>query len=125
MKLLCGIITMAMLTLVGCDTQTGIETTDRDNTEVNDRDADGHNKTPFDQSNTTEDTELVANIRSQVLEIEDLSTNGQNIKIITNNGKVVLRGPVNTDAERDAIVKVVNDVAGPTNVTSNLEVEKE
>ncbi|MEO8494221.1 MAG: BON domain-containing protein [Planctomycetota bacterium] len=98
-------------------------TTDRNNTAINKRDAEGDTSTPFDQSNEQSDIDLVAEIRSQVLEIEDLSVNGRNVKIITNGGKAVLRGPVATQAERDAIAKIATDLAGDGNVTDQLEVD--
>lgn len=92
------------------------------NTGVNERDADGGTTTPFDQSNSKADTDLVAEIRSRVLDIDGLSISGQNIKIMTNQARVMLRGPVTSSAERDAIVRVAEDIAGAANVTNELEV---
>jgi osmotically-inducible protein OsmY len=112
------------LLMCGCEQDSHVRT-DRDNTAVNERDADGSTKTPFDQSNEQADIDLAAKIRAEVLKIEDLSVNGRNVKIITNEGKVVLRGPVNSAAERDAIAEVASDAAGQGNVTNQLEVEKE
>lgn len=119
--LLLGVILIAS----GCENKNVTPRTDRDNTAVNKRDADGGTKTPFDQSNAQADIDLVAKIRADVLKIEDLSTNGRNVKIITDNGKVDLRGPVDSAAERDAIAKVAKDHAGSKNVTNNLEVDTE
>jgi len=117
---------MALLAVTGCGSgSTDVARTEPDNTAVNERDAGGDMATPFDQSNSTEDTELVAKLRAEVLEIEDLSVNGRNIKIITNGGKVIVRGPVESDAERLAILKVVNGIAGEANVTSKLEVDED
>ena len=108
------------LWLGGCDAPNG--TTDRDNTAVNERDADGHTVTPFDQSNSQPAIDQVAEIRSQVLEIDDLSVNGRNVKIVTDGDRVVLRGPVATAQEREAIVAVAKRVAGEGKVTDELEV---
>ena len=109
---------------IGCGQSNDATGVDRDNTAVNARDADDANVTPFDQSNAQADIDLVADIRARVLEIEDLSMNGRNVKIITNAGKVVLRGPVATATERDAIAKVASDRAGgEANVTNQLEVQ--
>ncbi len=108
----------------GCDTYNGPNSTaDRDNTAVNKRDADADTLTPMDQSNAKADIDQVAAIRAAVLEIDDLSINGRNVKIITNQGKVVLRGPVATKAERDAIGKVAEDAAGAGNVNNLLEIQ--
>jgi|GEM_PF-3248391 len=130
MRVLLGCL-LLLSACTGCDpanntagnTPAGRANTARDNTAVNQRDSDGGTKTPFDQSNTTADTELVAKLRSEVLKIDKLSINGRNIKIITNDGKVVLRGPVESAAEHDSILKVVNGIAGESNVTDDLEVK--
>jgi hyperosmotically inducible periplasmic protein len=121
--LLCTICTIVLLS--GCDNDQSSKSTDRDNTGVNQRDTNDDKQTSFDQSNSQADTELVANLRSSILEIDDLSINGRNIKIITNEGRVVLRGPVDSAAERDAIEKVAKEVAGADNVKSELEVEND
>ena len=102
---------------------------DADNTGVNARDAnasgdDPKNWTAFDQSNDQADIDLVAKLRSEVLAMVDLSTNGRNIKIITNDGQVVLRGPVKSVDERMAIENVVRRVADGQEVHNLLEVEK-
>lgn len=114
------------LLLGGCDAPNGTtapnETAAPDNTAVNERDADGHSVTPMDQSNAQADIDQVAQIRSRVLEIKDLSVSGRNVKIVTDGGKVVLRGPVASAAERTAIVDVANKVAGSSNVSDHLEV---
>jgi hyperosmotically inducible periplasmic protein len=107
----------------GCGDAAGNKATDTDNTAKNERDADGDTMTPFDQSNEQADLDLLKEIRAEILEIEDLSVSGENVKIFTNDGRVLLRGPVETAAERDAIVAVVNDVAGAGKLTNQLEVD--
>ena len=106
-----------------------VDGVDADNTGLNARDtnADGddpRNWTAFDQSNDQADIDLVAKLRSEVLDIDDLSVNGRNIKIITNGGQVVLRGPVNSADERTAIETVVRRVADGQEIHNLLEVEK-
>jgi hyperosmotically inducible periplasmic protein len=96
---------------------------DADNTAVNARDRDGAAPTPFDQGQGQDDINTTATIRKRVIE-SATSINGQNIKIITNSGKVTLRGPVESDEEKAAIERVASDVAGPDNVTSMLEVDR-
>jgi osmotically-inducible protein OsmY len=100
-------------------------TVEPDNTAVNERDADGGTLTPMDQGQGQEDIDRTATIRQNVLEIEDLSVNGRNVKIITNAGKVTLRGPVASEEERMAIERVAVDVAGEGNVVNELEVDAE
>jgi hyperosmotically inducible protein len=108
---------------IGCD-EAGTRA-EPDNTAVNERDAEGTTKTPFDQSNEESDIDQVAKIRSEVLEIEDLSVIGRNVKIITEAGRVTLRGPVASEAERKAIVDVAMGIAGAGNVDDQLEIDAE
>lgn len=108
---------------IGCDDAT--MQAEPDNTAVNVRDAEGTTKTPFDQSNEETDIDQVAKIRSEVLEIEDLSVIGRNVKIITEAGRVTLRGPVASEAERKAIVDVATGIAGAGNVDDQLEIDAE
>ena len=93
------------------------------NTAVNKRDADGATKTPLDQKENQADIDRTAEIRKRILDTPDMSTNAQNCKIITANGKVTLRGPVNSEGEREMIVKIATAVAGEGNVDNQLEVK--
>jgi hyperosmotically inducible periplasmic protein len=93
-----------------------------DNTAVNKRDADGTAKTPIDQNENQADVNTTAKIRQRVLEVKDLSINGRNVKIMTADGKVTLRGPVNSTEEKESIGKIAQDVAGEGNVDNQLEV---
>jgi osmotically-inducible protein OsmY len=92
-----------------------------DNTAVNERDAEGATKTPIDQDENQADVERTAEIRKRILDEPDLSVNARNAKVITSQGKVTLRGPVNSEAERDILVKITTDVAGAENVDNQLE----
>ena len=93
-----------------------------DNSAVNQRDADGHPKTPIDQKENQNDLNMTAKIRQQVLDVKDLSINARNAKIITADGKVTLRGPVNSVQERDTLERIAREVAGDGNVDNQLEV---
>lgn len=95
-----------------------------DNTAANRRDMDSsaNAKTPFDQSEATDDIETTAKIRQRVVDLPEMSVNARNVKIITIAGKVTLRGPVNSADERDVIDKIAKDVAGEQNVDNQLEV---
>jgi len=92
-----------------------------DNSAVNKRDADNTTILPTDQGSSQADTDMVAEIRREVLKIENLSFNGRQAKIVVNDGKVVLRGPVASDAEKKAIEDVAKRIA-KDNVHSELEV---
>lgn len=93
----------------------------RDNTGVNERDSDSLAKTPIDQNENKADIATTADIRKRVVDTE-MSINAQNVKIITQEGKVTLRGPVQTAEEKQTIEAIAVDVAGQGNVTNQLEV---
>ena len=94
-----------------------------DNTGVNERDRSAQTLTPEDQSQTKSDIELAAAVRRAVVAQSGLSVAGQNIKIITQNGRVTLRGPVKDDAELATIEKTVRQAAGKAHVDNQLEVK--
>ena len=96
-----------------------------DNTAVNERDADGDTLTPFDQGQSAADVERTAEIRRQVLATEGMSVNARNVKVITNDGNVTLRGPVASADEKASIARIAVAVAGEGNVTDQLEVAAE
>ena len=65
-----------------------------DNTATNERDRSGETQTSGDQSNSKDDVNTTAAIRRAVVKDHSLSTMAKNVKIITANGTVTLRGPV-------------------------------
>jgi osmotically-inducible protein OsmY len=73
--------------------------------------------------NNTSDRELMRKIRRDVVKDKSLSTYGHNVKIIATAGKVTLRGPVNSDDERKAIVDLAQKYAGDGNVVDELTVK--
>lgn len=68
------------------------------------------------------DRETTQKIRKAIMDDKSLSTYAHNVKIITRNGKVTLRGPVRSEDEKHAIEAKAADVAGAENVTNDLEV---
>lgn len=95
-----------------------------DNTGVNTRDRSSAAKTPLDQNESKADVGITADIRKQIVATK-MSVNAQNVKVITQDGKVTLRGPVKTDDEKQQIEDIAMKVAGAGNVSSELEVENE
>ncbi|HEY9248813.1 MAG TPA: PRC-barrel domain-containing protein [Rariglobus sp.] len=94
-----------------------------DNTRRNKRDRDGATLTPLDQGSLPVDVEITARIRRDVVAREDLSVNAKNVKIITRDGRVTLRGPVRTLAEKRDIEAIAIRAAGAADrVDSQLEV---
>lgn len=97
---------------------------DASNTARNERDTNPNTPTPPDQGGSDSDRRITAEIRRAILDTDGLSTNARNCKIITNNGVVVLRGPVETQAERETIETKARAVTGVTSVTNELEVKR-
>lgn len=100
------------------------EPIDRTNTGVNVRDRDSTAKTPLDQNENKTDIAITADIRSRIVETK-MSVNAQNVKIITQDGKVTLRGPVKTLEEKQNIERIATAVAGADKVDNQLEVNIE
>jgi len=99
--------------------QTAVEP---DNSGRNVRDRDDQNKTTGDQSENEADRTITQNIRRAVTADDSLSTNAKNVKIITNNGTVTLRGPVKSEKEKAEIEAKAKQVAGVKGVDNQLEV---
>jgi osmotically-inducible protein OsmY len=126
-------LTLMVLTMAGCNegkttatnatsTPTDSAAVKRDNTEVNVRDRTDAVKTPIDQNENRKDIDITANIRKRVVDTK-MSVNAQNVKIITQDGKVTLRGPVKSEEEKTQIEKMAHEVAGAANVDNQLEVQ--
>ena len=97
---------------------------DADNTARNRRDRDPSlTVDPLDQGNRRSDVETTARIRSALVENDRLSTSAKNVKIITREGQVTLRGPVTSEEEKRIIAEVAARSA-PGRVTNQLEVEE-
>jgi sporulation protein YlmC with PRC-barrel domain len=96
-----------------------------DNTARNVRDRQEDALTPLDQGSSEADRETTRQIRREILAQKDVSINARNVKIITANGKVTLRGPVNTENERHMIAQIAERVAKRGNVDNQLEVKRE
>jgi hyperosmotically inducible protein len=95
-----------------------------DNTKVNQRDANSAALTPMDQNNNSADLKITQQIRQAVMGDGSLSFTAKNVKIITQGGKVTLRGPVKTEQERSNIEAAARKVAGVTQVDNQIEVKK-
>ena len=75
------------------------------------------------QSGATNDRQMTAQIRKQLMADKDLSTYAHNVKIIVRQGQVTLKGPVRTDDEKQKIQDVAAQVAGADKVTNDLSVK--
>jgi len=90
-----------------------------DNTKNN---RDKTSPTADQQKLTPADRELTKKIRASINNDKSLSTYAHNIKIISQDGKVTLRGPVRSEDEKAAIESKATAIAGPNSVTNMLDV---
>ena len=93
-----------------------------DNTGRNVRDRNDQAVTPGDQGSSAADLKITQDIRRALTDSDQLSTNAKNVKIITLDRVVTLRGPVSSAAERAAVVKVAKATEGVQRVDNKLEV---
>jgi hyperosmotically inducible periplasmic protein len=94
-----------------------------DNTGRNVRDRGGLTLTPGDQSESEADRTLTQEIRKAVVDDDSLSTLAKNIKIITVDGVVTLRGPVQSPQEKESIETKAQQIAGIDKIDNQLEVK--
>jgi len=74
------------------------------------------------QKMNSSDRAITQKIRKVIEEDKSLSTYAHNIKIITQDGKVTLRGPVRSEDEKNNIQAKAVAVAGEGNVSNQLEI---
>ena len=93
-----------------------------DNTKINQRDRAESERTADQANNTTSDRNTMQKIRKAIVADKSLSTYGHNVKVISENGKVTLKGPVHTAKERSNIEAKATKVAGTGNVANEISV---
>lgn len=93
-----------------------------DNSKTNKRDRDKNSPTADQQKMNATDRELSRRVRSAIMDDKSLSTYAYNIKIVAQDGKVTLKGPVRSEEEKSAIEAKATEVAGAGNVSNQLEV---
>ena len=95
---------------------------DASNTGINKRDRDDQTLTPMDQMNNPSDLKITQEIRQALMKGE-FSMDAKNIKVITRNGAVTLRGPVETAAELEQIRVLVKARPGIKSIDNQLQVK--
>jgi osmotically-inducible protein OsmY len=78
--------------------------------------------TPMDQGENQKDLAITQEIRRSLMKDDLLSTTAKNVKVITADGVVTLRGPVNTQQEKQTIQDKARQVAGVLRVDNQLDV---
>jgi osmotically-inducible protein OsmY len=93
-----------------------------DNTKTNKRDRDKSSPTADRQKMNPTDRDLAKRIRASIVDDKSLSTYAHNIKILAQDGKVTLKGPVRSEDEKNVIAAKATEIAGTGNVIDELEV---
>ena len=93
-----------------------------DNTKINQRDRNKSEPTADQQKDNRSDRELARQIRRAIVKDKSLSTYAHNIKVIAQDGMVTLKGPVNTQEEKQAIEAKASAIAGQGKITNEIEV---
>jgi hyperosmotically inducible periplasmic protein len=118
--------TLLVLTCLSTITLAAMAADDKtkaDNTAVNERDRSRETQTSGDQSNSSADLKITQAIRQALMKDGELSTTAKNVKIITNNGQVTLRGPVKNAQEKAKIDQLARSAAGGAKIDDQLDVK--
>jgi hypothetical protein len=86
------------------------------------RDRPGAVATAGAQGESAADREITQHVRQSVMKHDELSTNAKNVKIITRDGLVTLRGPVASEQEKSTLVQAAKATTGVKSVDSEVEV---
>jgi hyperosmotically inducible periplasmic protein len=132
MEMKCMTLILAALAVFGCKSG-GTDSTSNDpvqagpqvpadNTDKNERDRHADSPTPGDQAENEVDRSITQQARQGVVADDALSVGAKNVKIITADGVVTLRGPVKTAQEKADIARIVQKVDGVKRVENQLEV---
>jgi osmotically-inducible protein OsmY len=117
------------LLLLGCGTlalaqdNAGQTAPATDNTKINQRDRNPNEPTADQQQNNRSDRDITQQVRQAIIADKTFSTYAHNVKVITQNGQVTLKGPVRSDDEKRAIEAKAAAIAGDGKVTSELTVK--
>jgi len=112
--------TLALAMMLGANSTILVHAQSKpDNTTVNKRDRTPGEATAQDQKINATDQALAANIRRAVVADKSLSTYAHNVKIISQDGVVTLKGPVRSDAEVKTIVSKATQVVGSSDKVVN------
>ncbi len=98
----------------------GGDVTAPDNSAQNEKPNNREVMIPTDQGNSERDVQITKDIRSSIM-AADLSFNAKNIKIITKDENVVLKGVVENQSEHESILKIARNHANSAKISDELE----
>ena len=105
------------------DSATASDATEADNTKQYSSEQNKNTETAEKQSNSKDDLALTQKVRQAVMKDGSLSMNAKNVKIIAQDGKITLKGPVDSQQEKDTVVSEAGEIAGKDKVDNQLEVK--
>jgi hyperosmotically inducible periplasmic protein len=94
-----------------------------DNTKTNQRDRNKAEATADQAKNNVSDRDLMQKIRKSIVSDKSLSTYAHNVKVISMDGKVTLKGPVRSEEEKQSVETKAAEIAGAGNVTNQLTIK--
>jgi hyperosmotically inducible periplasmic protein len=115
-------LVMMCISLSGMSVLQAVQSPAPDNSKVNARDRKPSQVTADQQKNNQSDLQTTKEIRKALVADKSLSTYAHNVKIVTRDGKVTLKGPVRSDDEKKIVEAKAADVAGATNIINQLSV---
>ena len=116
-------LALASFSIISLSAMAADENVNADNTAKNQRDRSGETATSGDQSNSSADLKTTQAIRRALMKDRELSTTAKNIKVITANGHVTLRGPVTSAREKAKIDQLAKSAAGGAQIDDQLDVK--
>src|SRR6185503_6529922 len=117
------LVVLACLSTVSVAAMAADDKTKPDNTAINERDRSRETHTSGDQSNSSADLKTTQAIRQALMKDSELSTTAKNIKVITANGQVTLRGPVNNAQEKAKIDQIAKSAGSGAKIVDQLDVK--
>ena len=122
--LLCAGLLLGGVALAGAQQPTGQQASSAaDNSKMNQRDQSKNEPTADQQKDNPTDRDITRQIRQSIMADNSLSTYAHNVKIITQNGQVTLKGPVRSEDEKQAVTSKATAVAGENKVTDDLSIK--
>jgi osmotically-inducible protein OsmY len=83
-----------------------------------------HVETADNQASSKDDRQITAKVRKVIVGDKDLSTYAHNVKVITVHGEVILKGPVQTEDEKQKIASLASTVVSPDKIVNDLTVKQ-
>jgi osmotically-inducible protein OsmY len=93
-----------------------------DNTKVNQRDRAKTAVTADQQKENPADRAITQKIRQSLMKDKGLSTYAHNVKVITMDGQVTVKGPVRSEGEKRTVLAKATEVAGEGKVTDQITI---